>query len=127
MTKPKFKVGDRVGTKDGRTWKVKQVNTESGALLLETEKDVKPYETTWFAGTTVKAARSGRAGQRPADSAKYVVKLRATGDESAEPRVFEIVAPDEDAATVAAFAELRAGGVTEPHERVEINVTPAAS
>ena len=57
MSKPKFKVGDRAGTRDGRTWRVREVSSAGTGVLLETEKDVKPYESSWFAVDTLSKPR----------------------------------------------------------------------
>lgn len=67
MSKPKFKVGDRAGTADGRTWTVREVSTVGHAVLLETEKDVKPYEASWF---SVGSLTKRRAGQPDSESAE---------------------------------------------------------
>lgn len=58
MSKPKFKVGDRAGTRDGRTWRVREVSSAGTGVLLVTEKDVKPYESSWFAVDTLSKPRA---------------------------------------------------------------------
>lgn len=63
QSKP-LQVGDRVGTKDGRTWTVVQGGER--AVFLETEAGVEPYETQWFSVENVerKRARKSQAGDQ---------------------------------------------------------------